>query len=116
MFCLGVDCRGISIVWSAYCGYILYLYYILKKQFIHYYYPSNLFEISLILSILYDLSLWIYYGIVSDTLTTIAHIAAILLGFLIAIIFHCIVRSKIEEMYNRNPIFLSNKSEGEDEK
>lgn len=52
---------------------------------------------TLILSLLYDFSLWIYYAIVSDLLTTIAHICAIILGLLIAIIFHCITKSIVEE-------------------
>jgi hypothetical protein len=38
-------------------------------------------------SVSISLALWIYYGVTSDLLTSIAHLAAVLLGLLIAEIF-----------------------------
>jgi hypothetical protein len=83
--CLAVDCRGISIVWSANCGYSTYFAY--KMRYGSYLYEKKALEmikLTAIVSLLWCLALWIYYAVTADASTSIAHLCAILLGIVLS--------------------------------
>lgn len=78
-------CTGISIIWSANCGFTTYFYYFVSRRLSLYKAENDkLIFTSLLVSLLYATTLWIYYAIVEDILTTIAHIAAVALGYFIS--------------------------------
>ena len=85
--CLNVGCSGISIVWSALCGFNIFLYLRIKHRYTDNLGHNQYLHIAMVLSTVYSTIAWVYYAIVSDALTTIAHICAILLGVIFAILF-----------------------------
>jgi hypothetical protein len=83
MLCLyAFDCTGISIVWSAICGFNIMLYFTLERMIGND--GSAILkygiEITLVLFCIYCLVLWVYYAVVEVFLTTIAHACALVLG------------------------------------
>ena len=89
VLCLFVGCSGISIVWSAQIGFCW--------SFRSSYFPSSenvLLRLLLGTSTLLDCGLWIYYYVIADQLTSIAHGCAVLLGILLAWIVHQMVTQR----------------------
>jgi hypothetical protein len=82
-----VRCVGISVVWSAQCSFSLLLFLFLQNPFS----KKSLFASTLISTSL-SLALWIYYLIVSDLITTIAHICSIVLGLALFILLRIMCR------------------------
>lgn len=90
MLCLyAFDCTGISIVWSALCGFNMMLYAMLSTTIQRD--GSAILKYGIrafmVLFCCYCLALWIYYGVVEELLTTLAHFCALLLGFVIGVWF-----------------------------
>jgi hypothetical protein len=79
--CLLVGCIGISIVWSALCPFTLSLYHPLGRAT---QLPPRLTACLFLLPALLTLSVWLYYAITADALTSVAHALAALLGCALA--------------------------------
>ncbi len=82
-----VRCVGISVVWSAQCSFSLLKFLSLQNSFS----KKSLFA-AILISTSLSLALWIYYLIVSDLLTTIAHICSFFLGLALYILLHIMCR------------------------
>jgi hypothetical protein len=80
--CLIVGCTGISIIWSALCGFNLYSYSCFSKLEIYDKFNQLFLQQVLVSSSIFSLSLWMYYFVVADGMTSLAHLCAVLLGFL----------------------------------
>lgn len=95
------QCTGISIVWSALCGYCWMVYYENKNK-------SNEYDAhyrvlwALSVTTVYCSILWVYYLIVEALITTIAHVCAVLLGLVIGFTFNRL--SQLNTNYHRIPI------------
>jgi hypothetical protein len=87
--CIIVGCFGVSIVWSALCGFSVYLYYLILNSADVVIGKTRLLLIrfSLSSSVLLSTGLWIYYAATSDVITTVAHLCAIMLGVALAFFF-----------------------------
>jgi hypothetical protein len=87
--CIIVGCFGVSIVWSALCGFSVYIYYRILNSADVCNGRTNLLLIRLSLSssVLFSTALWIYYAATSDVITTVAHLCAIILGIALAFFF-----------------------------
>eukprot|EP01038_Epipyxis_sp_PR26KG_P008644 gene8644-11684_t len=88
VLCVIESCVGISVVWSGLCGInMLWMYWFCNS-------PNSLNNCKMndvsatffILSLLFCVAIWIYYAIVDNLLTSIAHFCAILLGFALGFI------------------------------
>jgi hypothetical protein len=88
VLCLFEGCTGISIVWCCVCSFNTYLWFQIYKSDIisSQGYKSSLYA-SISLAGLLSAGVIIYYGVVSELLTTIAHLCAIVLGVAIGFIF-----------------------------
>ena len=80
--CLIVGCFGVSIVWSALCSFAIYSYVLFISSRSYSIPLGNLVLIqsSLSTSTLFSILLWIYYAVVADFITSLAHLCAVLLG------------------------------------
>ena len=87
VLCLFVGCSGISIVWSAQIGFCWFFRSAYSTQSPETYVLRLLLGISTLLSC----GLWIYYAVIADQLTTLAHGCAVLLGMLLAWIVHQVI-------------------------
>jgi inner membrane protein involved in colicin E2 resistance len=86
ILCILADQVGISVVWSAMIGYsAMGAYFFVPLS-------SILFTVSFAIAVLAALAVWIYYAVVEDLLTTIAHLYAVVLGVIIG--FACMVVRK----------------------
>ena len=83
-----VQCQGVSIVWSALWGYNPLTYYKLLDIYDYSNSIKSFISITLAVSCLYSVILWVYYAIVEEALTTIAHLCALILGIIIAYILN----------------------------
>ena len=83
-----VKCQGVSIVWSALCGYNPLTYYKLLDIYDYSKSTQSFISITLAISCLYSVILWVYYAVVEEALTTIAHLCALILGIAIAYILN----------------------------
>ena len=87
--CLALGCAGISIVWNAMNGFLgLTLVY----QGEGWAWPFHGLQRELIVrvalgTIAFGLAVDVYYAVAADLVTTIAHLAAILVGMLIGFVF-----------------------------
>lgn len=92
-------CSGISIIWSSVDGILLILFWSwsLKGKLFP---PSqaSFLKSTVALAWIYSLILWIYYAIVEEFLTTIAHICAVILGILIGYILTTLTFSDLPEI------------------
>lgn len=86
-----VRCVGISVVWSAQCGFSL-----LKFLFLPNLFSKKKLSAAVLVSISLSLALWIYYLIASDLITTIAHICSIVLGVALFILLRMLCRPQGE--------------------
>eukprot|EP00928_Gymnodinium_smaydae_P050416 TRINITY_DN33980_c0_g1_i1.p1 TRINITY_DN33980_c0_g1~~TRINITY_DN33980_c0_g1_i1.p1 ORF type:complete len:172 (+),score=5.60 TRINITY_DN33980_c0_g1_i1:137-652(+) len=79
VLCVAVGCSGVSVVWSAMLGYsggaIIYIFKSWATQHVK---VKILFAPSVVL----DLSAITYYACIMDSLTTLAHVCAFLMGVL----------------------------------
>ena len=76
-------CSGVSVVWSALDGCTLYLFYSNPRNAFNKD-EKGILSAFLAISWLYSLCLWVYYMVVADWLTSLAHLLAVLLGGLIS--------------------------------
>lgn len=78
--CLWLDCTGISVIWSAICGFNVVCF----SHFINidaYTATHNLWmRYTVGVSVACSIIAWIYYAVVDAMLTSIAHVCAALLG------------------------------------
>jgi putative Mn2+ efflux pump MntP len=102
VLCLIENCVGISIVWSANCGFSLvtYYYFAIKNEVYKNKSKTLKIKIGLIFTFLYCIVIWIYYCIVEHFITTVAHICAFLLGFLIGFFYQILILKKISQQIN----------------
>ena len=90
VLCLLVGCSGISIIWSAQIGFCWSF-----RSAYHSPSSSETIRLHLLVGIssVLDCGLWIYYSVIADQLTTLAHGCAVLLGMLLARIVHQIAQT-----------------------
>lgn len=86
-----VRCVGISVVWSAQCGFSLLTFLFLPNPF-----SNKKLSAAVLVSTSLILALWIYYLIASDLITTIAHICSIFLGVALFILLRKLCRPQGE--------------------
>lgn len=108
ILCVIVGCFGVSIVWSALCGFSVYIYY----RIFHLMDVANrrtrlrLIRLSLSSSVLLSTALWIYYAATSDVITTVAHLCALFLGVSLAFFFDLFYPFP-EDTPRKSPSYLS---------
>lgn len=86
LLCIGVCCVGVSIVWCASLGWILMLSH--REYSNPYKYPTvRCNDKTVAFTIGANLLVVIYYGLITDIITTVAHCSAILLGMLLWVVF-----------------------------
>jgi len=95
LLCVVVGCVGVSIVWSSFAGF--YWFFLGIRQLL----PStNTFNTTWkfagYLSSVPTIGALIYYAITEELLTSVAHLCAILLGFLIAELFYRSLSKKLD--------------------
>lgn len=80
--CVAVGCIGVSIVWSALCGYSVFIYNTSFNPADDINGNTWLLLVRLCLSgaVVFSSALWIYYMVTNDTITSVAHFSAVLLG------------------------------------
>lgn len=95
VLCLIVGCYGVSIVWSALCGFSVYIIYwnFNSADVINRKTRLLLIRLSLSSSALFSTALWMYYAVTSEIITTVAHLCAILLGVTLAFFFDLFCQS-----------------------
>ena len=73
----GCECTGVSIVWSAQIGHLWYQRF-RERSFS----PGRRWALACLTGV--AAALWAYYGFTSPVLTSIAHLAAVVMGWLVA--------------------------------
>lgn len=73
-----VRCVGISVVWSAQCSFS-----VVTLHFYQIYNDNRILSAAVFTSTCLSVTLWIYYIVVSDLITTVAHFCSILLGLVL---------------------------------
>ena len=111
--CLLVHCTGISIVWSSFVGFSATVYFYLESTNIDSDMKSTV-KILLLASTLFAIALWIYYAVVADALTSVAHFAAVLLGGLIGYCYQVSLRNNNNIQHDE--ILLPSNATTEDDK
>ena len=76
--CLIVQCVGISIIWSAYSGMIYSILHDHSKRSDEVVDENIMFQVRF--QFLAVLIVWVYYLLIEDIITTVAHILAFILG------------------------------------
>lgn len=104
VLCLILACSGISIVWCAMCGWML----LEQRKRLHPEQPASTnvrtsFALSLGVVILMNFGVMIYYAIVAPAITTVAHVAAILLGLLLSFLGGVVAESRIRTISGASP-------------
>lgn len=93
--CLLVDCFGVSIVWSALCGFAIRSYTSFKKSNHALQLGKQVMRAirqSLTSAVLLSSVLWTYYAFLADPMTTLAHFCAVLLGICCGMVVELFLR------------------------
>ena len=98
--CLVVSCSGISIIWSSQIGLC---WFFIPAFFTEQAEKSNILpSLTLVgLSSLLASSLWTYYYLTAELLTTVAHACAVLLGALCGWLVHRYVKQRASDKKRR---------------
>jgi hypothetical protein len=80
LLCLAVGCIGVSVVWSAQFGYLLHNRYFRSHKVADH--PSTLQTLFFHLSLCSCMIAWFYYAVIEEPITTIAHLCAVAMGYL----------------------------------
>lgn len=102
LLCIGTDEVGISVIWSSMEGYLVYACYYLKAFSFD---PNNLhfsFSIYFSISTIYSIFLWLFYCLVENFLTNLAHLCAILLGLIISVFCY-----RYENCYDEKILYIN---------
>jgi hypothetical protein len=88
--CIVEECVGISVVWCAYVGFLMKILGLNSHRHVSIHYgPEILDKLRwwTLFILAYGSSLLVYYFVAEEMITTVAHICAIILGWLIGTIF-----------------------------
>jgi len=86
--CFSLGCSGISIIWNAMDGFLVANYWQRKKYSDENLNANN--SLNLVMGhacVAVGLAADIYYAILSEILTTVAHVCAVLLGMLLYLVY-----------------------------
>ena len=83
ILCLIVGCVGVSVVWSAQLGILMHRrHHLAAKSSPHQELPPwswKLFSLSLVVGS----TTWVYYAVIWEPITTLAHVCALVMGILL---------------------------------
>ena len=85
--CLSVNCVGISIIWSSVFAFHMTIYH----DFISTTTSVTLIRVATFLSTIATVVTWLYYAVTEEMISTVAHLCAAVLGFVLAHIFKWVV-------------------------
>lgn len=87
--CLMADCVGMSVIWSAVFSFHFTIYHPLVTTST----MSSTFMLqgTTVISIIATVATWLYYAATEEMISTIAHLCAAVMGFVIGMMFRCLV-------------------------